>query len=92
MVSRAILARFNNVERRTAEKQDELERELDKAMENAHGAAGLIISLGRDLLLKRDELISTVLPEVEKLLPTAINRVHRSYALATFAVLLVCMF
>lgn len=67
--------------------QDALDIELDEAMKNAHGAAGLIISLGSDLACERQELISSILPRVEQALPGAINRVHRSYALGIFAAL-----
>ena len=56
-------------------------------MKEAQGAAGHIISLGTELVQSRPELISTITPKVEEALPGAINRVHRSYALATFAVL-----
>ena len=87
MISRAILVPFKEVCDRSAEDQDALDIELDEAMKDAQGAAGLIIGLGNDLVQNRQELISSVTPKIEKALPGAINRVHRSYALATFAVL-----
>lgn len=69
---------------RSAEDQDALDIE---AMEGAQGAAGFIISLWNDLVQKRQELTSSITPRIKKAIPGAINWVHRSYALATFAVL-----
>ena len=87
LISRAVLIQFKEVCTRSAEEQDTLDIAFDEAMKNAHGAAGLIISLGGDLESKRQELISSVLPHVAQALPGAINRVHRSYALVIFAAL-----
>ena len=78
---------FKEVCERSAEDQDYLDIRLDEAMKEAQGAAGHIISLGTELVQSRPELISAITPKVEEALPGAINRVHRSYALATFAVL-----
>lgn len=92
MITRAILVPFKEVCDRSAEDQDALDIELDEAMKDAQGAAGLIVSLGNDLVQNRQELISCITPKIEKALPGTINRVQRSYALATFAVLKVsCM-
>lgn len=87
LASRAILVPFKQVCSRSAEDQDCLDVELDQAMKEARGAAGLIISLGNDLINNRQELISTIYPKVVEALPGAINRVHRSYGLTLFAVL-----
>ena len=72
---------------RSAVDQDALDIELDETMKDAQGAAGLIIGLGNDLVQNHQELISSITPKIENALPCAINRAHRSYALATFAVL-----
>ena len=92
LISRAILVPFKEVCDRSAEDQDALDIELDEAMKDAQGAAGLIISLGNDLVQNRQEPTSSITPRIEKALPGAINRVHRSYALATFAVLKVTIY
>ncbi len=67
LITRAILVPFKEVCDRSAEDQDALDIELDEAMKDAQGAAGLIISLGNDLV---QELISSITP---KALPGAIN-------------------
>lgn len=61
---------------RPAEDQDALEIELDEGMKDAQGAAGVIIGLGNDLVQNRQELTSSITPEIEEALPGVINRVH----------------
>ena len=56
-------------------------------MANAHGAAGVMISIGKQLIANRTELISIILPRVQNALPEAIHRVHFSYALMVLATL-----
>ena len=53
LISRAILVPFKEVCDRSAEDQDALDIELDEAMKDAQGAAGLIIGLGNDLVQNR---------------------------------------
>ena len=78
---------FNEVPSRTSEQQDHLGIPLDKAMAQAHGSAGLVVSMGKGLVANRRELMSVVLPRVKEILPDAINRVQVSYGLALFAAL-----
>ena len=52
-----------------------------------HGAAGVMISIGKQLIANRRELISIILPRVQSALPEAIHRVHFSYALIVLATL-----
>ncbi len=61
-------------------------------MNQAHGSAGLIVSMGKELAANRNELVTTILPHVKEMLPYAINRVQSSYVLAVFAVVKVTMY
>ena len=71
----------------SVEEQDYCDQTMDKAMTNAHGAAGVMIIIGKQLIANRTELISIILPRVQNPLPEAIQWVHFSKALIVFATL-----
>ena len=87
LITRAAIIHLQRVEDRSAEEQDYCDQTMDAAMANAHGAAGVMISIGKQLIANRTELISIILPRVQNALPEAIHRVHFSYALIVFATL-----
>ncbi len=92
LITRAVLVCFNQVTSRTSEEQEQLDVQLEEAMNQAQGSAGLIVSMGKELVANRNELVTTILPHVKEVLPNAIHRAQSSYALALFAVLKVCMY
>ena len=75
-----MLVHFKEVCPRTSEEQDEYDIMFDEAMELAPSAAGEIIALGKTLVIKRQEFIMNILPQVQSALPEAIHRVQRSSA------------
>ena len=90
LVSRAVLFQFKPVCPRSCEEQDDQDIKLARAMEDAHGAVGEIVALGKSLILARQEFVRTVLPQVQSALSEAIHRVQHSYGLSIFASLKVC--
>lgn len=74
-------------ESKAAQEQDYCDQTVDKAMADAHGAAG-VISIGKQLIANRTELISVILLRVQNALPEAIHRIHFSYALIVFNIMI----
>ena len=91
LISRAVLFHFLKVCPRSSEEQNAQDVQLDKAMSEAHGAAGEIISLGKIMSLCRQQFVAEILPQVQATLPHAIHRVQHSYGLTVFAALKVCV-
>ena len=91
LITRALILKFERKSNRTNGDQDQLDTELEQAMAQAHGAAGLIVSIGKDLVANRRELMRIILPRVKAIIPNAIYRVQFSYSLALFAALKVSM-
>ena len=90
LISRAVLFHFKEVCPRSSDEQDAHDVALAKAMEEAHGAAGEIISVGKIMRLCRQQFITRILPQVQSVLSHAIHRVQHSYGLTVFATLKVC--
>ena len=88
LITRALILKFERKSNRTNDDQDQLDTELEQAMAQAHGAAGLIVSIGKDLVANRRELMRII---VKAIIPNAIYRVQFLYSLALFAALKVSM-
>ena len=79
--------KFDKVCPRGSADQDTHDLQLAKAMAEADGAAGEIISLGKVMTLSRHEFVTEILPQVQSLLSHAIHHVQHSYGLTVFATL-----
>ena len=87
LISRAVLFHFKEVSPRSSEEQDAHDVALANAMDEAHGAAGEIISVGKVMRLCRTQFVTEILPQVQSVLSHAIHRVQHSYGLTVFAAL-----
>ena len=83
---------FKEVHPWCSEEQDAHVVDLAKAMDEAHGTAGEIVSLGKIMSLCRQEFVTEILPQVQSALSHAIHCVQHSYGLTLFAALKVCFF
>lgn len=81
---------MKRIEGRTPAKQDELDTALRRAMDAASGAAGVMISLGKELVKDRQVMTTVVLPRVMAIIPQCIYRVWFSYSMIIYAALKVC--
>ena len=87
LISRAILIHFEQVSSRASIEQEDHDVRLAMAMQNADSSVGAIVSLGKSMIINRQEFVEVILPRVQSVLQEAIYRVQHSYALAIIATL-----
>ena len=58
---------------------------MEAAIAHAHASAGLMVSVGKELMHHGREELILIVEKVHKCLPQAINRLEFSYALLIFA-------